>query len=766
MSDKEVEALRAALHDAQAQLHAIRDSTLWRLTQPLRQIGHKSPRWASRLRYLSGAVRGLIGAPVRRKEALPAPAQVSSHRRLSAPHSAEPLPEVRLLAETGIVADPARASYERCWPNVRPLVSVVIPCFNYGHLVREAIRSVEAQTFQSLEIIVVEGGSTLPESRQLLEQAAAEVGSHRLRIVYQDRPHRAGANRNFGISHAQGKYICCLDADDRLAPTFIEKAVFLLEFGGYDVVSASLQYFENRSDFWYPDPFPDIDRLLEGNFILTCGVFRHSLWMRAGGYRDTDPSTGHVHEDWIFWQRVAALGARMNNIQEPLFYYRSHGQTLSNRDDVIALETQRALVRRFNADVLTEEAIQAARLSARNFPAPQAALYASRKQVPMALDGPRPVVLLAVPYLILGGAERLLSAITTHMARSGWRVLIVSTVAVDSASAEVSHWFADATEEVFHLPRFLAPDLWGDFIEYLVASRGVDVLWVVGSAVAYEQLPRLRLRFGGLRVADLLFNTVGHVANNRRYSDCIDLTLVESESVAVWLEAAGESAERIALVRSGVDLHAYHSNASEASDLATTDGSSVSVRVGFFGRWSEEKDPLGFVQIAKLLEAVSGIEFLMTGSGPLESKLRAGVRAAGFSEGRFMIMGAVPDVAPYLRNCDIVVVPSRLDGRPNIVMEALASGAAIVASSVGAIPEMVVDGKCAFLCRPGDYAEFAARIRELVADRVLLKQFRRSAREVAERRFDRQEMLRGYEAKLRRLVTEAAVLKVSGNDKP
>jgi glycosyltransferase involved in cell wall biosynthesis len=129
-------------------------------------------------------------------------------------------------------------------------------------------------------------------------------------------------------------------------------------------------------------------------------------------------------------------------------------------------------------------------------------------------------------------------------------------------------------------------------------------------------------------------------------------------------------------------------------------------------------------------------------------------------------MGAVPDVAPYLRDCDIVVVPSRLDGRPNIVMEALASGAAIVASNVGAIPEMVVDGKCAFLCRPGDYDEFAARIRELVADRVLLKQFRRSAREVAERRFDRQEMLRGYEAKLRRLVTEAAVLTASGHDKP
>jgi glycosyltransferase involved in cell wall biosynthesis len=765
MSENEVEVLRQALQDAQAQLRAIHDSTLWRLTRPLREIGHRSPQWARRLRRVSEAFRGADGAPVRPTQAPPAPVPVSPESQSAALPAGRPLPEVRLLSETGIVADPARADYERCWPNVRPLVTVVIPCFNYGHLVREAIRSVEAQTFQSLEIIVVEGGSTRPESRRLMEEAVAEVGSRRLQIVYQDRPHRAGANRNFGISHAQGKYVCCLDADDRLAPTFIEKAVFLLEYGGYDVVSTSLQYFGDRSDVWYPDPFPDVDRLLEGNFVLTCGVFRHALWHRAGGYRDSDPTTGHVHEDWIFWQRLAALGARMTNIQEPLFYYRSHGQTLSNRDNVIGMEAQRALVRRFNADVLTAEALQAAREVARSTPAPQAMFYAGWKQVPMALDGPRPVLLLAVPFLILGGAERLLSAITAHLAGSGWRILIVSTVEVDSATTEVSHWFSEATEEIFHLPKFASPHLWRDFIDYLVASRGVDVFWVVGSAVAYEQLPQLRRRFGDLRVVDLLFNTVGHVANNRRYADCIDLTFVESAPVADWLEAAGESRDRIAIVRSGVDLRTYRPNAAESSDAAT-DGPPESVRVGFFGRWSEEKDPIGFVRIAKLLSAESDLQFLMTGSGPLESAIQAEVGVADLPAGRFTIVGAVPEVAPYLRNCDVVVVPSRLDGRPNIVMEALASGAAVVASSVGAIPEMVVDGECGFLCPPGDYTAFAARIRELLVDRTLLKRLQRSARKVAEQRFDRQTMLRDYEARLSRLVREAAVRTESGQDTP
>jgi glycosyltransferase involved in cell wall biosynthesis len=98
-------------------------------------------------------------------------------------------------------------------------------------------------------------------------------------------------------------------------------------------------------------------------------------------------------------------------------------------------------------------------------------------------------------------------------------------------------------------------------------------------------------------------------------------------------------------------------------------------------------------------------------------------------------------------------------------MEALASGAAVVASDVGAIPEMVIDGECGFLCAPGDYAAFADRIRELAANRDMLRRFRKNAREVAERSFDRQAMLREYEARLRSLIPKTVVAADSGHDK-
>ena len=124
-----------------------------------------------------------------------------------------------------------------------PLVSVVIPCFNYGQYVEQAIRSVLSQTFTNLEIIVVEGGSTdgtTPEILRALEQS----GLPRTRFVYRTEPHLVGDNRNFGIGLARGRYVCCLDADDLIKPTYVEIAVFLAEFGGYDMVYPSVRCFE------------------------------------------------------------------------------------------------------------------------------------------------------------------------------------------------------------------------------------------------------------------------------------------------------------------------------------------------------------------------------------------------------------------------------------------------------------------------------------------------------------------------------------------
>jgi Glycosyltransferase len=742
---------------AETELHAIRSSNLWRIMQPVRRFGTRYPYVSRRLRqaakFTLWTVQLRLAANLRevrrrRTEAVAAEAEL---RRAS---EALRISDVKLLPVAGVVADTEYGIDSDVWPDDRPLVSIIVPCFNYGHLVADAIESAMAQTFQDFEIIVVEGGSNSIESRRnfasLIERAPSRV-----RVLLQDRPYRAGANRNFGISHARGKYVCCLDADDRLAPTYLEKALFLLEHYGYDVVGPSLKFFGDRSEVWAPHERPDLDMLVKGNHVLTCSLFRRNLWRQAGGYRDSDPTSGHIHEDWLFWVRLAALGARFFNVREPLFFYRSHGNTLSNSEAVLGNDVQAEKICEFNADVLTPEAFKLGRRRAMaEIREPRPLRNLVRPDGRIANRATR-TLMLAVPYLILGGAERLLSALVEHLASSGWRIVIVTTVHSDNSNGDTTEWFERSTSEIFHLPRFLNVDRWRDFLDYLFASREISVLWVVGSAFVYDCLPALKHAHKDLKVVDLLFNTVGHVSNNRRYSEYIDLHLVENTEVQQWLIDAGESTERIRLIQSGVDLEVNAPGAKNSTLLAQHGVPSGALIVGFSGRWSDEKDPLGFVEIAKRIPAGVRVSFMITGTGPLDGPLREAVRQAAFPPGRFIICGPVPELAPYLRLYDLLLLPSRVDGRPNIVMEALANGTPVVASRVGALPDLLEDGEQGYLCEPGDYDEFVRRIVEFANDPAKLASFKRSARQFAERRFNRQLMLDEYTESFEKLLQQS-----------
>jgi len=452
----------------------------------------------------------------------------------------------------------------------------------------------------------------------------------------------------------------------------------------------------------------------------------------------------------LFWVRLAALGARFISIREPLLEYRSHGRTLSNSRSVLDNEVQKLQIQRLNADVLTEENLAAARLKSAMSPLRPPQTFQKRSVQLTTKQGP--TVLLAMPFLILGGAERLLSAVVAHLSRNGWRVIVVTTIPIDQSHGDTTSWFSSFTKEIFHLPRFLDQEYWRDFLNHLVDSKSVDAVWVAGSAFVYDYLPTLKLRYPSLAVVDLLFNTIGHTTNNRRYADCIDLTFVENNEVKQWLLAAGESDDRISLVESGVDLQ-VNAPAEKKQELFDSEGiPSDSIVVGYFGRWSEEKDPLGFVEIAKLISEQLDVVFVMTGAGPLESKLQEAIASANFPKNRFLMKGAVPDIKPYLQICDILVLPSRTDGRPTVVMEALASGVAVVASRVGALPEIFEHGRQGYLCAPGDFKCFAEHITELALDARKLAQFKRDARMVAEQRLDIQKMLEGYEVELLNLI--------------
>lgn len=723
-------------HLTHAQLDAVTSSTAWRATGPARAAVTSARRALQQAAVLKSQVnrRRILSAVELARHA-----DVKAIRqRFSAVHgTAVAAAGLSVAIERG----PNVPVVQEAWPDGDPLVSVVIICFNYGRYVEDAVRSALAQTMRRVEVIVVDGGSTDGTTPGVLLDLQRKYPD--VRVVFREGRHLVGDNRNHGISFARGRYVCCLDADDALAPVYLEVAAYLLEAHDYDVVSTATRTFGLREETFGLLPRPTLEDMLLGNNVSTVAVFRRSMWEHAGGFHDTGTGPDHIHEDWKLWVRLAALGARIINITgQQLFLYRVHGEhSLSNLAGTPAIHHQRAAIASFNDDLVDERALDLSRQRREEVHEVDNALV----NLLTVEDERQVTVLIALPFLIVGGAERLISQISAHLRAQGMRVVIVTTLPVDAAFGDTSDWFADATSEIYHLPRLLDVDRWERFLNYLIVSKGVDVLWQAGSAFVYALLPSLRAKHPHLRVVDLLFNTIGHTAANRSHASEIDLVLVENAEVESWLLAKGERPERVVRVDSGVDLTLFR------PDLRHPVRKQL--RVGYSGRLSEEKDPLAFLAIAAALSDRDDIEFVMTGAGPLESKVKAKLATTGLSD-RVSLLGIVDDARAHLASLDVLVLPSRLDGRPVVVLEALALGVPVVASSVGALPQLVHDGVTGYLCAPGDPAAFAARLRRLADDRRTLDDMGRAARRFAELNLDAKVMFETYETALRSLAAD------------
>src|SRR4030066_1926561 len=129
-----------------------------------------------------------------------------------------------------------------------PRVSVIMPCYNLGQYLNEAVESVLSQTFQDFEIIIVNDGSTDEFTNKLL----ANYNKPKTRVLTTDNEGLPSA-RNNGIKISSGEYICCLDADDKYHPEFLEKTVPVLMNDmahEYGFVTTWAQFFGNQNYIW------------------------------------------------------------------------------------------------------------------------------------------------------------------------------------------------------------------------------------------------------------------------------------------------------------------------------------------------------------------------------------------------------------------------------------------------------------------------------------------------------------------------------------
>lgn len=200
--------------------------------------------------------------------------------------------------------------------DMQQLVSFIIPCFNHGSFLKEAIASVKNQNYTHFEVVIVDDGSE-PETISVLQELAVE--NPEFKIIYQENSGPSVA-RNRGISESSGTYFVFLDADDLILPETVSAGVNILaENSAVGVVYGNLIHFGTKKGLVIQETI-DLHKMLVYNQIAVSAIIRKEVVEQCGGFDDFMSKKGL--EDWEFWIRVAFHGWSFYHLNEPTFKIR------------------------------------------------------------------------------------------------------------------------------------------------------------------------------------------------------------------------------------------------------------------------------------------------------------------------------------------------------------------------------------------------------------------------------------------------------------
>ena len=214
-------------------------------------------------------------------------------------------------------------------PPSMPLISVIIPCYNYAHFLPDAVNSVlkQQESRLAVEIIVVDDGS-----RDNTATVAQGMGAA-IRYIHQENQGLSAA-RNTGIRAARGEYMVFLDADDLLTPGMLASQLNnFMAHPELDIsVCLSLQTVQDKDNpekhscYLWPLKSGHLDMHLCHSIISPAHTFMlRKKAVQSTGFFNTDL---RAREDHDYWLRCAALGKRMRTNLDGLVIYRLHGSSM------------------------------------------------------------------------------------------------------------------------------------------------------------------------------------------------------------------------------------------------------------------------------------------------------------------------------------------------------------------------------------------------------------------------------------------------------
>lgn len=614
------------------------------------------------------------------------------------------------------------------WHQNVPLVSVVVPYYNRADTIDDTLKSLLAQTFTNFEIVIVDDGSTDPDSVQKLKDIKAS--GFKAQFIFQQNQGVAAA-RNNGIKKARGKYIVCLDSDDMLDPTYIEKCTIILESSpDLSLVTTQMDVFGVIKERSKQGPY-DPEYLFSDNMVITASEFKKEAWRVSGGYK-----SGIGYEDWEFWMNLAANGYWGRLLGEPLFKYRTSVQSKYIEDKDMHWKNIED-IRRYHPNYKKKvRKLIAKHQYINNVIEPTSVFVNLDQHSSYAGVGKKPNILITIPWMTFGGAETLIYNFCREIKDS----FNISFVTGLTSEHEWEYKFKEITPNVYHMANlFEDKGMHLEFISNYIRTRNIDVLSIIHNGFTFEMLPELRRRHPKLKVVVTLFNDrVEYFSQSIEHANYIDAFATDNTKVANNYQKQLSVGSDIIVIPNGINCYEEFSPAlfDRAAERASLGIADKDLAVFFVGRLSEEKNPNVFINAASeilIKHKTKNIKFFVIGDGPMRGAVEEMI--ASHKTDAIIYLGYQSEVAKYLSAADIFVLPSSIEGFPLSIIEAMAMKVAVVASDVGAVAEIIDSGHEGIVVRPGSVYEIAQAISKLQKDPQLLASIKSAGRVKVEAKY-------------------------------
>jgi glycosyltransferase involved in cell wall biosynthesis len=343
---------------------------------------------------------------------------------------------------------------------------------------------------------------------------------------------------------------------------------------------------------------------------------------------------------------------------------------------------------------------------------------------PRLRPSPKRVILHVVAAMNIAGAERVILNTVAAGADSEFEHRVVSYVREDDGAGSAflvrAHGLGAVIDHIPLAGRSLISDI--RFLKQLISrhqpvvvhSHGYRADLAAAGSIKRKPVRHIITAHGYVGKRDRLSR---YEALGRRAARRADRVIAVSDDIRRILLESGVSASKIAVLSNAIDFDSY----TEAPEIDLRSNWQLGEHdfvIGTAGRLSAEKSQASLLEAVNLLpdEIRAGCRVVIAGEGPLRDFLETRAEDLGLSD-RVHLAGFVADMPSFYRALDLFCLPSLTEGLPLTILEAAASGCPVIASRVGAVPELVTHGRNGWLIDPADSRQLADAIAGAFRDR-------------------------------------------------